>query len=159
MQLENSVVTSDQARKLKELGIVQHSFVWWVFCENKQNIIEKTVTCDLFIIHIHKMVRKSGTEPLSAFTTAELGVMLPEFIQKGEKEYRINQWKNPKEMSVNQTETLYGICYDNRGNCLDRFPELCFFKTEAQARAFLLIYLLENNLTTAAEVNERLKNS
>jgi hypothetical protein len=84
------------------------------------------------------MPRKSdfSGNPSSALTVAELGVMLPPGY---DTMYCTNDgWR--------------GFDLDGQDMC-DSKP----FATEAEARAAMLIYLLETNIITPAEVNERLK--
>ena len=77
-------------------------------------------------------------ESIAAFTVAELGVMLPNAFDTmritDADNIKINGWKGYNSSD----EPVFG-----HGT---------FFKTEAQARAAMLIYLLENNLTTKEEV-------
>jgi hypothetical protein len=85
------------------------------------------------------MPRKSidfSGNPSSSFSVAELGIMLPPGY---DTMYCTNDgWR--------------GFDLDGQDMC-DSKP----FDTEAEARAAMLIYLLENNTITPAEVNERLK--
>jgi len=88
-----------------------------------------------------------------AFTVAELGVALPDLVEdpKGKSvvvSYRINPEYNYGKSDTDGTWVCEGMSNDNEN------PEL--HHTEAQVRAALLIYLLENNIITPASVNERL---
>jgi hypothetical protein len=93
MKLSEQVCALEQAKKLYALGVERRSLFY----------------------HFHGRIEHEafGSEYYSAFTVAELGVMLPPFT------------------------------YSWMGN-------------EAECRAAQLIYLLENNLVTPAETNQRL---
>lgn len=139
MKIENQVCSLEQAKKLKELGIVQTetSYVWVSRYDGES-----------FLTYYD--AGDSVIPQYSAFTVAELGVMLP-------REFRL-----PNE----------GICHLTFSNRLD-FGAFTRIKnwgtqtiihtiegdTEAQSRANMLIWLLESNHITATEVNNRLKNS
>lgn len=75
MKLENQVCTLEQAKKLKELGIVQDSlFMWW---ESESWNIERGV---YFSSTLHRSTdtinNRTMVQSFSAFTVAELGLML-----------------------------------------------------------------------------------
>lgn len=73
MKLENQVCTLEQAKKLKELGIVQDSLFSWrkgEFYNTGEWIFEWYVTNDAYDFEIEP------SESYSAFTVAELGMML-----------------------------------------------------------------------------------
>ncbi len=57
----------------------------------------------------------------------------------------------------NLTEDTAAVVWIQENDCCC-IPCGIKFLTEAEARAAMLIYLLENNLTTAEEVNQRLTN-
>lgn len=129
MKLENQVCSLEQAKRLKELGIEQKSH--FVFCPTTEG---------------HTIVnRESGIhlmwpdEHFAAFTVAELGVMLSAWLFP-----RHNNWMpRPNETG-----------FDVLGGLAERQS----FATEAQARAAMLIYLLENSHITPTSVNQRLSN-
>jgi hypothetical protein len=77
---------------------------------------------------------EEGNRYFSAFTVTELGVMLPKFGARG----WIQQWKDIKgiwrcEYKISENNYLYKI----NDNDID---------TETDARAKMMIYLLENNI-------------
>lgn len=83
-------------------------------------------------------------DKVSAFTVAELGEMLPSKIQ--------NEWLRCIK-ATNNAGIDWKIRYAAVGFELDyslQFNE----KTEANARAKMLIYLIENNLITPTESNK-----
>lgn len=128
MKIEQQVCSLDHARKLKELGITQQSeyyfrdiHLWnineitdWQNQETMGNLIQ------------------GGDEAyriFSAFTVAELGVMLPDVV---------------KYFRANDILDQHAIAMGAAGS------------TEAEARAAMLIHLIENKLTTVDEVNQKL---
>lgn len=126
MKLEDQVTNLELSKKLKKLGVKQESMFYWSkpISDNGQpnggyfvNWKESPDFCD-DDSHDHKLV--------SAFTVAELGEMLPEFIYS----HRENAgWYCEIRSEVNRKQ------------------DIGFFDTEANARAKLLIYLIENNLS------------
>jgi hypothetical protein len=118
---------------------------------------------DLFLKENHA----DKDNPISAaFTVAELGVMLPEWINHGEWKragehhtHRLSQWHNVPEQSFLpfMTKDSYMIVYRrDMGDPAGEIPDNCLQgSTEAEARAGMLIHLLENKIITAEEVNQR----
>lgn len=175
MKLENQVCTLSQAKKLKELGVKQCAFFSW-FGDEEQRLMDNGKE-GLFISN---WLFVSSTEPYnnqesdwrndvslkqiaSAFTVAELGQMLPdnvladfEFDEKtlnyisGQYDCRLEIWK------VKSSITGYGIAYRKNNNPNIQLPksEQAFFKEhEAEVRAEMLIYLLENGHINVTELN------
>lgn len=150
MNIENQVCTKEQAERLAALGITQESYFY-----HYQQILNGVTTFEIYtaghfdfgLWSVNESVERaisgeSKNKIYSAFTVAELGVMLPEFYCS----YRY----------FNNENGPFWKCY-NDGN--SEYPEddgveLC--PTEAQARAAMLIYLLEYDHITASEVNNRL---
>lgn len=150
MKLSDQVCTLEQAKKLKELGVEQESI--WMYIYYKDDIISSSAGLHHYLIANEIFADNDGGEfdclIASAFSVAELGVMLPEYIG----ELRLLQW--------HASDSSFGIQY--RFNCdnptTQTIPDHCIFSdTEAQARAAMLIYLLENNIITPEQVNERVK--
>lgn len=153
MKIENQVCSLEQAKRLKELGILQASYFHW------QHYPEMTYRKEA--LELVPPISKEGiTDPgecWSAFTTAELGVMLPVYIEPfmGEYEYRLAIWNNPE--GVNNEKIDWRIAYGTKFNNT-RVPVTEGFKgeNEATTRADMLIYLLENILVTAESCNKSL---
>ena len=132
MKIENQVVTIEQAKKLKELGVTAEPLFWYV--------IDIDPITPLDIIQKWQHSNFDQCEKYPAYTVAELGVMLPSetFTQRtGSEDSEYDNWE---------------WVDDGNGNANG------LYETEAEARASMLIYLLENNLTTPEEVNQRLNN-
>lgn len=117
MKLENQVVSLKYAKKLKELGFKQESLFYWA----DTRINELATGKDKHL----KLVYPDGGNYLfkiSAYTVAELGEMIGELAitEKMDKWYT----KRKGELMIKPL----------------------FDKTEANARAKMLIYLKENKL-------------
>jgi hypothetical protein len=150
MTLKDQFCTPQQARILKEKGIRQDNTFFFIgdqgpflgsaaipdgTCQNGQRILQQRV---------------------SAFSVAELGVMLPEWIERGGERYRRLQWSNTLPHKWKETPYEFRIEYrDTLDNAASNISLVG--GVEAACRATMLIYLLENQYITAAEVNERLK--
>lgn len=142
MKIENQVCSRDQAKRLKELGIEQCGY--FNYAETRNHIIESW-TID-------------GNEDTfySAFTVSELGMMLPKRLKATWKHPDTTglggTWESscncPLELGYNENKRLFTIKY--------ALIQLCSSENEAVARAEMIIYLLEYNLITASEVNQRL---
>lgn len=123
MKIENQVTSLELSKKLKELGVKQESISGWRLRHitdgnNERLSSEWVVTTDGFI---RDWV---GDESFSAFTVAELGEMLPTFeAHKNSRKEYIVSYRFGDDVSWTEIED-----------------------TEANARAKMLIYLLENNL-------------
>lgn len=133
MKLEQQVCTLEQAKKLKELGVEQKVLYQW-----KVNDVQTVVIDTPMAMWIERYVPPVGNAFYAAFTVAELGVMLPNYYEshKGAMD-----------------DTWY--CGMLEGGDGEYFA---IEKTESEARAAMLIYLLGNHLTTPEEVNQRLNN-
>lgn len=130
MKIENQVCSLELAKRLKELGVRQESAFWWSRREPSWAYI---------LSYGLSVWRTSDTEPhFSAFTVAELGEMLPEFFIS----YRYFQ---PKEEGGLEQ---YWRCY-NEGNDeiqVADYEEASVANTEADARAKMLIHLIEKGI-------------
>jgi len=133
MKLENQICSLELAKKLKELGVKQDSlFEYREFFNGKDNFWSKPII-------VGKIPNKLGyadvgTDKVSAFTVAELGEMLPISVYTTKNPLGYPYQAHYEEMEDNMSGK-FNIKYNTRG------------ETEADARAKMLIYLLENNLT------------
>lgn len=134
MKLQDQVCTLEQARRLKELGIIQESIWFWTFPVNermistKKGIIHNTTCEDILIDNDGD---EFDHEIAAAFTVAELGAM----IGKG----------------TNAASLLYDAVQDqmNRSHSFT-------IVLSAQFVANCLMGMLETGRVTAEEVNARL---
>lgn len=134
MKLENQVVSLELAKKLKELGVKQKSLFYYAI--TKPNDLKPT-SLEWYkdIEKVNKVLPNYIEELYSAFTVAELGEMLPGntsglyFVtQKG---LMGNSWYVDALTVVGHSK----VC-------------LTTAETEADARAKMLIHLIENKLIT-----------
>lgn len=164
MKIENQVCTLEQGKRLKELGVAQTAHFTWYEVSNgddegvfeREDVEWHPVLCrydrnrqaDVAIGPINDDLTTGDGEfcsykpaPSSAYTVVELGVMLPAYYH--------SRYGNNLMGEMGWVIGQYGVL------TVDSVAHA----TEAQARAAMLIYLLENNLTTAEDVNQRLLNS
>lgn len=143
MTLENQVCSLELSKKLKELGVKQDGIFQWR---------KYSLNPEPFVIFFGEA--QSGKELgilsgefeywYSAFTVAELGEMLPDHLNFEGKVWLLKMIKNPIE---------FGLYYDTLGRAdyIGTKNGGCILEdTEADARAKMLIYLLESrniNLT------------
>jgi len=139
MELKNQVCTLEQGKRLYELieKDTESLFVHWLTIEN-EDYVWKIGTLN---------EAGNATESYPAYTVAELGEMLPEFCPsyKGRNdEYAcvIIPWE--VESGVISSEDLASAV--DAGMTQIGHYEIA--PTEAQARAAMLIYLLEQKLIT-----------
>jgi len=136
MKLEDQVCSLEVARKLKALGVKQESFWSWydtIDRDDGPRLNRSDENCP-----VCTLPKQNWEEKISAFTAAELGEMLPE--QAGPGFFR--------EKMIDIPTSRYEVFY------ADSFTERIVLPqdqsiraaTEADARAKMLIYLIENNL-------------
>jgi len=150
MKLNEQVCTLEQAKRLKELGVIQSGNFTWVFdlLNYRWQLSNHTVEALELIKAANRRLDDSGF--YSAFTVAELSNALPLQV-KG----RLELYK------FRRNDGLWFVHY----SYIVKDPEQCEYLmlpsitdyNEATACCAMLIYLLENNLVNAAEVNDRLK--
>lgn len=140
MKLQDQVCSLELSKHLKDLGVRQESYFVWIdkfpmFNENGP------------VLKIHEIVQEWGdkfltgpvrtavaTQTYSAFTVAELGEMLPQYFESWRfsdtKKKDKDRWECAGHEEGNPTPPFDGV-------------------TEADARAKMLIYLIENKLIPA----------
>jgi hypothetical protein len=134
IKLEDQVCSLELAKKLKELGAKQKSLFWWGRPKDL-NVYGLFYTPMLF-----SFGEDHFDELYSAFTVAELGEILP--IHFG---YKWNNKMYPTGLMITKLINDWLVSYNVTGSYAP--SELCIFdKTEADARAKMLIYLIENGL-------------
>lgn len=125
MTLEKQVCSLELAKKLKELGVKQESLFYWVTTK-PTDIKPTTIEWEGDIEWIRENISHTYiTEQVSAFTVAELGEMLPSYTRTTKVD--VNYF-------VSNCESLTDVNADGF--------------TEADARAKMLVYLIENKLIT-----------
>jgi len=117
MKLEDQVCSLGLAKRLKELGVKQESYFYWLKDGNEWRIF---------------VSQSNYTDGFSAFTVAELGEMLG-----AEVSFKKVQ-KDPPE---------FGVCVDYCQRIQDPIQHhWVWADTESAARAKMLIYLIENGM-------------
>lgn len=119
MKLEDQVISLECAKRLTGLGVKHKSLFYW-----RANYAKDSFE----VVYIPD----ENAEPyLPAYTVAELGEMLPETVGAGKAR------KYPSDRK------FYFCTY-----YIDDYKANCEASTETDARAEMLIYLLENKLIT-----------
>lgn len=138
MKLEDQVCSLELAKKLKELGVKQESYFYWS-CDHIN-----TTQHGLSRYNLHDGI-ESNSENWSAFTVAELGEILkdirfPMGTWIGEKCYQF--------LSIKCSMLSVWLQHDFDAGFSEKQETV--FKavndTEANMRAKMLIYLIENKL-------------
>lgn len=125
MPLEKQVCSLELSKKLKELGVKKESYWYWL-----EQMGRVFALADKY--EIERQWKASSREIYSAFTVAELGEMMAgEFIGACALEIKKEWW-------VSGGEWEPGVP--------GRYKHLETADTEADARAKMLIYLIENKL-------------
>lgn len=119
MKLEDQVVSLDLAKKLKELGVRQESV--YAFHD-----VEKE---DATLVQIGNNSQKWSNQFVAAFTVAELGGMLP----SGTKSWKKARW-------------YCHLQYIESPPVNKDFARTEVADTEANARAAILVYLIEQGI-------------
>lgn len=120
MKIEQQVTSLELSKRLKELGVKQESYFWWVNgllgSESTFAAIPKT------------------DEEYSAFTVAELGELLPElyYDANGNEFFLASQKMHLGTWLVRYESDEYEVANQTSD------------KNEAEARGLMLAYLIEN---------------
>lgn len=127
--LEKQVCTLERAKKLKELGVKQESY----FRHYLDSIGGHHTTPN-------RIKWYDEDSMFAAFTVAELGVMLP-----------------PHYFTYPQTGgTFNTLAYKLPEGIIPSGVLPTCYNAEAEARAAMLIHLIESNLVTVEQINEKL---
>ena len=131
MKLENQVCSLELAKRLQELGVKQESLFYWSynFVGNKVKLLKPAHGLKGYP-HLY----------FQAYTVAELGAMLPHLIEHNS--YRLEFYKFQESYGCDYVHVQDGLAFCFADNISEN---------EADARAKMLIYLLENNLITKNE--------
>jgi hypothetical protein len=130
LKLEDQVCSLELAKRLKGLGVNQDSWFYWCITAP---ILTSSGTDyapqwrELHLLDKYTRKKFDYIDSYSAFTVAELGEMLPA--------------ANPSSRAKDETGW-----YMNVINPLEKWHEMFPCNTEADARAKMLIYLIENDL-------------
>lgn len=155
MKLENQVCSLELAKKLKELGVKQESlFYWMVNHQVSKDDIAYGSYDDWYLEYIDEVPssilsgenKERQNETYCAFTVAELGEMLPNYISRYPDGFYYWQFKaNEENDCEGKWQCYYKPAY---GNLKQQIESLCetYSNTEANARAKCLIYLIEQGI-------------
>jgi len=142
MKLKDQVCSLELAKRLKELGVKQRSYFWWV--ELSHELVTTQTAVISGIEEERCELRDIGVKRIcSAFTVAELGEMLPLYLE-------IDANKGIS-FSVETCGLQIWKTYDNKGWVVAYGNRITSDDTEANARAKMLVYLLENDLIIKKE--------
>ncbi len=148
MNIEDQCCSIGLAKKLKELGVKQKNLFCWYAFENPLNNVfkESDLDDDMWRIGNARDVSKGGADyTYSAFTVSELGEMLP--FEINEKVAEIAFFKYENGYYVSYIQWAMAEMHDCLCETID--------KNEANARAKMIIHLLENNLVTVDQINAK----
>jgi len=130
MRIEDQVCSLELSKKLKELGVRQESYFYWY---------DDTVAHKMYFAG-GGLVGSKPIEKYSAYTASELGEMLPMEVFKNDICFALASWKIPKG---------WRIFYGGNDFCLHGETE----EKESDARAKMIIYLIESNLLSPKTLN------
>lgn len=142
MKLEEQVCSLELAKKLKELGVRQESL--WFWCLRDYDAFAERHKPKNFTWDLNDGICGGEKEFCSAFTVAELGEMLPSGVSNKVTVLSLEMWTfgDPKQHCVQYRR----ITDDYK----EFIPFDCFSdENEANARAKMLVYLIENKIINA----------
>lgn len=144
MPIDNHVTSFEWSKRLKEFGVKQDSFIYWVKCSgthpsgNAYNCGWQIQDISFVEDELENIKREEPEfetfEYVSAFLSSELGEMLPYLLDGGK--YQLISCKGEK---------CWGIWYRNTMNNLigEHYQNA---DTESNARAAMMCYLIEKGL-------------
>lgn len=143
MTLEQQVTSLELSKRLKELGVKQESYFVWANYIGQPPNFESSWT--LYPSDSEDWGNQEAREHIAAFTVAELGEMLP-----GELDGGVWYWHecSPRGSVKNWLEWFEDEDGDKKQLDGQSHEWLISAHTEADARAKMLVYLLENKLIT-----------
>lgn len=136
MDISKQVASLEQAKKLKELGVKCDSYFRW-----SCGISEPKQDCIIASEYSSKSVQRNQ---YPAYTVAELGEMLP----KRWEEY----WT--ESYNLGHGEWLCDL-YKRVGDSHSEVELSKYGSTEAEARAAMLIHLLEQGIVKPEQINKK----
>jgi hypothetical protein len=142
MKLEQQVCSLELAQKLKELGVKQNSlFSYKTYLIKKHNTGIPEIMYHAGFTNRKEPETLTNLQLVSAFTVAELGEMLPARIDAKSKKDGRKTIAYFLEYHAGGLSVQYIHHLDTRQVLWEEAEN-----TEADARAKMLIYLIENNL-------------
>lgn len=135
MKIENQVCTLEQAKRLKELGVLQDGSLAVWFISSVGPFIQ------------FRLNEETLPQEYAAYTVAELGEMLPDYITVDSYRMHPRFFKQEQNNSPALWTGTYGKTVDEDVPDFD-------FHNEAQLRAAMLIHLIENKLVSVDQINK-----
>jgi len=136
MDIANQICSLEQAKKLSELGITAPAFFIWVeYLDEAVNQWQTKVLAQ-FQEQPDDIKYALADSRYNAYSGTEVGVMLPAFPNYNWETY---YHESDKQWRVQIMGREFGAV-----------------PTEAIGRTMILIYMLENDIVTAEECNQRL---
>lgn len=144
MRIEDQVVSLELAKRLKELRVKQDSLFYWsgIITSNLRLLFPKEKT-DILLAEDGW----SEQDIASAFTVAELGELLPNEIANTELFTPMIQ----KRMKHHKNRWSWHLNYYGGVEKTFLFDEFVIDDTEANARAKMLIHLIESGIIDPKE--------
>ncbi len=152
MNLENQVCSLELSKRLKELGVKQESYFYWHSFRNESSPKEQWSNVYNQIIRRNEKTKYKNRDYLkdqilySAFTVAELGEMLPAYTNDNGDKQLLELSKYIIPVGEKKGNSTYSAEYWTLNDPIYRLGKGCYEDNESDARAKMLIYLLENKL-------------
>ncbi len=169
MKLENQVCSLELSKKLKELVVRQESLFYWRlqyttsedfiggvsagkvghFGDYRLEYLPKPRYRTADVKWNESDLAKIDNTEISAFTVAELGEMLPGTAHPILNGYWLTKFSSSKYGNMDGNKVEYSVSYELIEENGKPSKYIHYFEnTEADARAKMLVYLLENKLIT-----------
>lgn len=166
MNIEDQTSSLELSKRLKELGVKQESLFFWIknmYGELITHNLKRYFTqcgCPTLFESVIKNI--DGNEIYSALTVAELGEMLPKYIStitedENKKEFCNFRFVTGRSLIIEENNPIevWSVNYicdttnEFRNWLFDPLlTKAIYDKSEANARAKMLIHLIENGLIT-----------
>ncbi|HJY22880.1 MAG TPA: hypothetical protein VJ279_08355 [Hanamia sp.] len=138
MRLENQVCSLQPSKKLHELGLNHPSIFVWEYFNDKAYAVKYypfAVVRDEF--------NESNLQIYPAYTVAELGEILPDYL------YPKSASGHDRPLFMTKVEDVYIVSILNPNQTM--YPRF-YSKNEADARAEMLIYLIEDGFIKTNDI-------
>jgi hypothetical protein len=172
-QVNDYVCSLEQARELKELGLIQNSIFYWTAFEHRKDYVLATRK-DVGGGYEYRFCESVRLEPndepyqgISAFTSGELGVALPVSFKHEGHTFVLHSTSDlyflRNEIVGERRFINYYKAHENGeygygcGWIIPINDEVIKRPTDAESKADLLIHLLKNKFINIEDVNKRLQ--
>ena len=157
MKIQNQVCPRKLSQKLVELGVKIKPYLWWRndYPNNPSKYRNKWYIENEYQLTIgEKPVKyEKGWHLLPAYSVAELGEIINstiEIVWETSYSHHLGDWNwEILDFDVDPDKYPAGFKVDEQGNCE--------YLTEAEARAELLIYLIEHKKVDVKQINKWMK--